>query len=693
MVKYLYYYIKNKNMDLDKFQPNFEADWFNFEEVKEILLKKVNSRLLKLESDSKSQYEYLKGLFEKEKKEEESLADKVKTKASELQSQATQELKASASEKWKKVLEEAWFWGLVEKLNSFTEGFTWFFEKFKSVWKYIWVVLAPILWIFWIKNLPSWLGWWSEEEKKEENKKVIQNDTNTLTDKKTEENKTTTEKQEKVEVKELISKKEKWYSTLWKLYLKKISTSNILFEKTNDYIVFLSKIEKKDLSFNQIKIFVDKLKKNPDKKTLEEVKKELWLEEITIDIWNVDDFIWTLDTIVWNNSWFVFKNVVISDLLDRKSFKKTFWDKYEKYRWKDIKEIPFKDALFLLGYSLPVWILWNFISFLPTAEDLKDTKKIIEQEVKARETDFFSKEFISMIKLWEFKSPSMIKDDLLEKELKNKIDKETNVELKEKLETDLKIFFSFKNSVLTVLSSGKYNIIPEFKVNFIDKITPLKLFSLYILLNWDTSPDNINWVNKVLSYSWIAELTNDNNLRDKYIKELINKSSIWTNSWEYLTEEEISFIWPIFLWEWYNAFIKRSAEIASSMTSTTNAILMESFKWSSLDSFFKDKWIDVLWLLDKYEILDFVILWTLIWWSFLAYKLPLPLPWKIAIWWTFSSAGAVYLYGILEKKWFIDKIIKDNTIPEDVRKAIIELKEEYSWKVDNDFLDNIWDLI
>jgi len=474
---------------------------------------------------------------------------------------------------------------------------------------------------------------------------------------------------EGVEGKEKLKKG--WYTLIWRKFLEKVSPSRKLYNKAaNNYDSFINGIEDNNIEYWRLKVIRNKLIKNSNNSwIIEEVKIDLNVDE-NLKI-SYKELLWMLDTLVWDNSQFVIKDMLkdIDSIIKDEKFRKSFWDNYDYLIWKDIWKIKFKDIEFLIGYSLPITILDEFKSILPDHEKLGEYRDTIEEEMKNRKDWFFSVEFLKIFWNW-VDEPSNLNTSFFKKKFDDSIKGKTDNK-KEELILEFDKFIKFKKSILNQLNDKKYNLwLDVFKSGFQESLTPSKILQLYLLFDWREDISNLSWVDKILMYTWIANIPKDTILRDKYLQELTLKSSTENN--DYLTSEEQDFIIPLLKDAWYDTILKTSIEMSWSIKKGADTLLIKGLS---------ESWI--LWTLDidklikKYDIQSIIILFWLFGWSVILKTVPLPFHIKtmLSIW--FYGFWTSYWIWFLKEKWFLDKIIEDTMIPEDIKKALENLKKEY----------------
>lgn len=632
--------------------------WYEKEKIKKrleeikILEEKENkeSFVKKLDSidewGSTEHIEYLVSLLEEKK----SVIENTQAKIEKTRNDVNNSVEKKVKEVWEKVKD----W-IMDKL-----WITWIVSKLKLMWKEItalfaWFSIASIFW----------------ETKKD---KEVKNEEDMTTEKIQEQ----LVKEWKVEVEpkteeeentnwESIEKKKKqkitWYTLLWRKFIEKLSPSKILFNKeNNNFNLFANWVQDSQYNtYSDIKELRNEVIKNMwDKLLKNKILKRLNISPNIVK--DNKELLWMLDVLAWNNTDFIIKNKLedIDWIISSKKFQKTFWDKYDNLKWKDYKELKLNEIELLIWYTLPIAAMSWFKSILPNIEEIGETKDVIEEEIENRKDWFFSKEFIQTIWSW-FNQPWLLET----KELRKKFNKSKNIN--ETTTNDLEKFIAFKNSVISQLDNKKWSLEQgNFKENFQEKITPLDIYNLYLLLDWNTNLNWLNWTNKILMYLWISKIPNNTTYRDNYLKLLYENNSKEND--KYLTKEEEYFLYPL-LTQWaHKLLLEKAIEIASTQKTIIDTWVNKQIKDSELSDLMKEYWIEIN--LSKYKIEEYIILASILWITYFSTKLPLPLHFKILLSGLVSTTWITYLVWALKERWVLDKMIEDQTLPEEIRNAL-----------------------
>ncbi len=547
-----------------------------------------------------------------------------------------------------KIKEKVWFSAIMEKLSSKFNGI------FESIWNSISTKFMAFIWaIFGKLGLSNFM---TDELPADEDPKETpewEDDKPVGDEEPVEGNNDVEDKEWAREKKEVLQwKYEQWYSLLGRTFLKKISSSELLFKWNNNFPLFVKQVSQSWVSYWELQEMRQSLVSGSDiKNDTATFSKQLWITDLNL---SHEHFTGMIDALIWWASQYLTTHLNIKKIVQSDHFQKRFGNSFDSLIWQKVKDISVEHIIFLIWYSLPIWILEWTTNMLPDMSDLWEFSEMISEELVERRWVFFSKPFTQKMATSWFAAPWLLDSELLTAEFK----------WVEWINTDLEKFIAFTNSVLSTLSTDRFSIIKDFDTNFIDKVSPKDIYSLYLLFDWETNLRNLQWMNKVLMYSWILNLTKNTTIRDEYIKTLVTGNG--SNENDYLEPEETALFSKLLWEEAYKVFLESAVNAAGSFTTAIQGTTKETLS---------EYGVDLTWLQWNYEIIDYTVLAILMWWNYLAYKLPLPLPWKIIIGGIFTSGGSAQLVWILKNRWVIESLLKESVLPDEVKHMLEKYKD------------------
>ncbi len=140
----------------------------------------------------------------------------------------------------------------------------------------------------------------------------------------------------------------------------------------------------------------------------------------------------------------------------------------------------------------------------------------------------------------------------------------------------------------------------------------------------------------------------------------------WTEDKKYLTNEEENFILPLLEQSWFDFILQEAVDRAHLVKTASQKVMIKGLK---------EAWIDVN--QSEYEYVDYIVLLSLVWWWFASSKLPLPIHFKILVSWSFYWYWATYFVWVLKERGVLDKMINDQSLPENIRGSLKNLKKIY----------------
>lgn len=318
-------------------------------------------------------------------------------------------------------------------------------------------------------------------------------------------------------------------------------------------------------------------------------------------------------------------------------FQNTFGKDFAVQIWnKDVRELSLTELQICLAYALPEYMKWLYNS--PTkkvwslAVSLFTENTLLEQ---VNNTPLLSSRVGEVI-LSEASSPVMIQEDY---SFKNAIKFD---ELSESEQQQIEVLIGFKDIFLKKLWESKFTLwMPDFEEKLNKGLDYRNLIQIYVFLNGNTELNNLSDFQSSILCLWTMNTMEDKGAYEWRLLDTLSDDDTFTDIQKMFIAKHGTKISHSFfekslqlVWQWRDA----AKEIVKIKISEATWIPEEEIS---------DR------LLDTTEIF---LVWWLILWGFAVYKLPLPLHFKVILWWTLHAWGFSAMASVLYDMWTFDKI-------------------------------------
>jgi len=367
-----------------------------------------------------------------------------------------------------------------------------------------------------------------------------------------------------------------------------------------------------------------------EEKAFSNLTSSLWINKSWIA--DKQTIISVLESTVWvismEISWYYLTTQRINILAKDTQVKAKFWEDFcQSIAWKTRSELSLSEVQICLALSIPP-VMREWISSMGTEWLIESMFSWDSLKASSEWSPIISQEVIEII-LWGSGGSSTLQND---PEFKRTIafDSIENGQTREQIN----LLIWFKNTFLSQIAwNNRYNLwMDNFSDVFNSDLDYKKVTEIYVALNGNANLSTLNDVESSMVYLWILRSFEN---KWAYVWRLAHKIS----EEDFFTDVQKSLI------------AKHAWKVSDSFVSKSLALIDTSR--DGLKEFTKIEIAQWLWIQEE-DIPDGVLDWVeilLIWgfvvWGFAVYKLPMPLHFKIILWWAMHTVWFSTLASIL----------------------------------------------
>jgi len=381
----------------------------------------------------------------------------------------------------------------------------------------------------------------------------------------------------------------------------------------------------------------------------------------------------TIESIAW-----IISTEIIKDFLNGsqivlyaqdEEFITLFWKDFANgIKWKSVSELTLVELQICVAHSLPETVR-NIFSSAEISDNI--TNALFENNTlleNIKHTPLISRGPAEAIMREAGASSMLGQEDSFKWAINYS-------ELSDSEKQEVDSLIGFKDIfVRKIVENSKYSLwMPDFEARLREWLDYKDILQIYVFLNWKTDIKSLNNLESWMLYLWILTTMKDGWAYEWRILESLSDDDTFTPVQKVFIAKHGAKI--------SQGFLEQSLTIMSKSRDGVKEIAQ--IKISEVTWISQEQIPD--WVLDTTEI---ILVWWMIAGWFAVYKLPLPLHFKVILWWALHAWGFSAMASILYDMWTFEKIF--NTMWDtEIRKQLdIILEQKFEMNLEEIIYSN-----